>query len=184
MLCGYRKPQNIAVFISGGGSTLQALLEMQHQFNVALVVSNKKSAYGLKKAKRFGKTLFTMNKDTSFGVIDDLLEQHNISGIFLAGFMKMLPTEFVNKWKSHIINIHPSLLPHYKGLNSAEKSWADNFDMGVSIHHVIPEMDEGELLLQKISLKNPQQVGLAEAEILLRRTEQHLLREITYGNCL
>ncbi len=173
MLCGYRKPQNIAVFISGGGSTLQALLEMQHQFNVALVISNKKSAQGLKKAKRFGKPIFIMNKETSFTEINSLLEQHNISGIFLAGFMKILPETFVNQWKERIFNIHPSLLPHYKGLNSAEKSWNDNFNMGVSIHHVTAEMDEGELLL-----------NLAEAEILLRRTEQHLLREMTYRNAI
>ncbi|MGZ3692212.1 MAG: formyltransferase family protein, partial [Pseudobdellovibrio sp.] len=118
MLCGYRKPENIAVFISGGGSTLQALLEMQHQFNVALVISNKKSAEGLKKAKRFGKPVFVMNKDTSFDSIEELLTQYNISGIFLAGFMKILPEEFVNRWKNKILNIHPSLLPHYKGLHS------------------------------------------------------------------
>lgn len=187
MFAGCRKPHNVAVFISGGGSTLQALLEMQHQFDIKLVVTNIKSAVGALKAKRFGKQVLFFSKNSSFEDLSTQLKQHNISMIFLAGFMKILPEKFVNEWQGRVINIHPSLLPEYKGLNASERSWNDNFDMGVTVHYVTKEMDEGEIILQMKCLENPQKLQMAEAEIFLRKTEQHLLRDLTYrqeGVCL
>ena len=184
MFAGPRKPHRVAVFISGGGSTLQALLEMQHQFDVSLVITNKKSAAGVLKAKRFGKPIIHFTKEMSYESLSLLLAQHKISLIMLAGFMKLLPENFIREWQNKIINIHPSLLPLYKGLNSAERSWNDNTNMGVSIHYVTKEMDEGELIAQKISLVNPQIMSIGEAELFLRKTEQHLLRELTFRRCL
>jgi len=180
MFNGPSKVRNVAVFISGGGSTLQALLEMHHQFEIKLVVSNKKSAAGVLKAKRFGKPVFILTKQHSFDELSAELEKHNISHIILAGFMKILPEAFVERWKNKIINIHPSLLPDYKGLNAAERSWNDNSSMGVTLHYVTKEMDEGEIVLQKKVLDKPQNFSLEESEIFLRRTEQHLLRELTF----
>lgn len=183
MLHGSRKPHNYAVFLSGSGSTLQALLEMQHQFNIKLVVSNKKST-GLKRANRFGIPCLLLTKEMNFDSLNDVLNKHKISQIFLAGFMKILPETFVKQWENKIFNIHPSLLPAYKGLHASEKSWEDNFDMGATIHMVTKEMDEGEVILQKTSLKQPKLKSRYDAEILLRKTEQQLLRECAYRNSL
>ncbi|MEQ1722544.1 MAG: formyltransferase family protein [Pseudobdellovibrio sp.] len=178
MLSGLRKPARHAVFISGGGSTLQALLEMQHQINISLVVTNKKDALGALKAKRFGKTILHFNKDMSFEKLNHTLKLHNIDFIILAGFLKILPETFVNEWENKIINIHPSLLPLYPGLHSAEKNWEDNNDMGVTIHKVITEMDAGKIIIQQKCLTNPKSLAQQEALFFLRRTEQFLLREI------
>ncbi len=178
MSSGIRKPARIAVFISGGGSTLQALLEMHHQFDIKLVVTNRKKAAGVLKAKRFGKQIFYQTQQTDFTEIQKVLEAQHIEKIILAGYMKILPEDFVLKWAGKIFNIHPSLLPAYPGLESAERSWADQQDMGVSIHQVIPAMDEGQVFLQLMSSSAKQKISLNESLIFMRRTEQHLLREL------
>ncbi len=180
MFSGPKKVRNVAVLISGGGSTLQALLEMHHQFDIKLVVSNRKSAAGILKARRFGKPVFILSKQHSFDHLTAELKKHNISHIVLAGFMKILPESFVEQWKNRMINIHPSLLPAYKGLQAAERSWNDNSAMGVTLHYVTKEMDDGEKILQKQILENPRSLSFSESEIFLRRTEQHLLRELTF----
>lgn len=178
MLSGPRKPQQVAVFISGGGSTLQALLEMHHQIDISLIVTNKKNVLGALKAKRFGKKVIHFNKEMGFEKLNEILKQNKIDSIMLAGFMKILPESFLKNWTGRIFNIHPSLLPMYPGLNSAERSWEDNYDMGVSIHEVIPEMDAGRVLLQQKSLVKPKSTEINEAQMFLRRTEQFLLREM------
>ncbi len=183
MLSGFRKPRQVAVFISGGGSTLQALLEVQHDVNIVLIITNKKNALGNLKAKRFGKKIIFLDKQITYASLHEILLSHRIDSIILAGFMKLLPAEFVEKWQSRIINIHPSLLPLYPGLDSAEKSWSDNSDMGVTLHKVIAEMDAGEILLQLKSLVLPRQLSLDEANLFLRRTEQFLLRKMTARYC-
>ncbi|MBC7742120.1 MAG: phosphoribosylglycinamide formyltransferase [Bdellovibrionaceae bacterium] len=178
MSVGFRKPVRVAVFISGGGSTLQALLEMHHQFEIALVVSNRKNAPGLLKARRFGKPIFVQAKDFSFDELTKKLKSFGIERIILAGYMKIVPANFVEQWKFKILNIHPSLLPNLPGLNAAERSYAAGGPMGVSIHFVTAEMDAGPLFLQQTSLADARSLSIGEAEIFLRRTEQHLLREM------
>ncbi len=175
-----RKPLRCAVFISGSGSTLQSLLEMQHQFDINLVISNKSAALGLKKAKRFGKTCLLIKNPINYELLHQRLIEFRIERIFLAGFMKLLPVEFVQKWQGRMMNIHPSLLPLYPGLDSAMKSWQDQSDMGASIHQVNDQMDQGQVFLQKCSQKAPfkHELGFGQSEIYLRRTEQHLLREM------
>lgn len=180
MLNGPKKSQRVAVFISGGGSTLQSLLEMHHQIDISLIVTNKKSAIGNLKAKRFGKKVIFFDKQMDYGSLDRILKDHNIKMIILAGFMKLLPAGFVELWKNKIINIHPSLLPQYPGLNSAERSWSDNSEMGVTLHKVIAEMDAGTILLQQKSMSEPKQLVLEEANLFLRRTEQFLLRDLVF----
>ncbi len=178
MWSGLKKFESVAVFVSGGGSTLQALLEMQHQIDVALIVTNKKSANANLKAKRFGKSVIYVNTPIDFNGLHQSLTAHNIKHIILAGFMKLLPPDFVELWKDKITNIHPSLLPQYPGLNSAEKSWNDNATMGVSIHNVVEKMDSGKIMLQQKSLVPSKTLIFSEAELFLRRTEQFLLREL------
>jgi len=181
MLSGLsKKPLRCAVFISGSGSTLQSLLEMQHQFEIALVVSNKAGALGLKKAKRFGKRCLIVKNPIDYQSLHEQLVESKIERIFLAGFMKLIPADFVTKWENRMMNIHPSLLPLYPGLDSALKSWQDQSDMGASIHQVNDQMDQGRIFLQQRSQKAPfeHQMGFDRSEIYLRRTEQHLLREL------
>lgn len=178
MLNGPRKLGPIAVFISGGGSTLQALLEMHHQIDISLIVTNKIRPRGLLKAKRFGKNIFYFDKNKSFQELDQVLKGHKIQCLILAGFMKVLPRDFVESWKEKIINIHPSLLPQYPGLNSAERSWSENSPMGVTLHQVTEHVDDGKIFFQQKSLEQPQSFSFAEAQLFLRRTEQFLLREL------
>ncbi len=179
MSLGNRKPSRVAVFISGGGSTLQALLEMQHQFNICLVVTNRKKALGQLKAKRFGKNIYYQSPQATFEDLQVVLSSFQIDKIVLAGYMKILPPRFVQFWKEKIINIHPSLLPAFPGLNSAERSWEQKVDMGVTLHQVNEHMDDGATVLKCKSSKSEEKFDLDEALIFLRRTEQHLLRELT-----
>lgn len=178
MSSGIRRPSRVAVFISGGGSTLQALLDMHHQIDIQLVVSNRKKASGILKAKRFGKPVFIQTKKTDVSFLQKILESYRIDKIVLAGYMKILPPEFVKVWAGRIMNIHPSLLPAYPGLDSAARSHEDQKNMGVTIHHVNAEMDSGKIFLQKQSASPVENFDQAEAFQFLRRTEQHLLREL------
>jgi phosphoribosylglycinamide formyltransferase-1 len=177
MLNGCKKSQRTAIFISGGGSTLQALLDVQHLLNIGLVVSNNLKAPGLKKAQRFGCQVLVVNRKTDFNILNTELNSYRIERIFLAGFMKILPPDFVEIWKGRILNIHPSMLPLYPGLQSAEKSWQDGASMGVTIHQVSEEVDAGQVFRQQRALEKNRLLSWPESVLFLRRTEQHLLRE-------
>ncbi len=168
-----------AVFISGGGSTLQALLEMQEFINVALVITNRKKALGALKAKRFGVPVLCMDKQMSFDQLHEVLVEKKIKQIFLAGFMKIVPEIFIENWQGRIFNIHPSLLPAYKGLEAFERSFADGAECGVTIHHVVAEMDAGEKIWQQKISPYSLKYSSTDAALLLRKTEQNLLREFS-----
>ena len=152
MLSGIRKPKNTAVFISGGGSTLQALLELRFQLNIGLVVSNKQHNLGLLKAKRFGCETYHFTKDKSYTELSFVLKAKKIEQIFLAGYMRLLPSDFVNFWQNKIFNIHPSLLPDFPGLEAAEKIFGSKGKMGLTIHEVTAELDAGPVFLQHAAL--------------------------------
>lgn len=186
MSSGIRKPKRNAVFISGGGSTLQALLEMHHQFEIGLIVTNKRNLLGELKAKRFGKDVFFFSKKTSYSELTILLKKYKIDQIFLAGFMRLLPEDFVQTWKDRIFNIHPSLLPAFPGLDSIEKNYHAKLDMGVTIHVVNEHMDEGQIFLQQQSLDEAatKKLSLVQSQAFIRRTEQHLLREFALRRAL
>lgn len=175
---GYRRPAPTAVFISGGGSTLQTLLEIQHQMDIRLVVSGRKSAPGARKAARFGVPVLYLPHPADFASLHGQLRERRIERLVLAGFMRLLPAEFTEAWQGRILNIHPSLLPAFPGLDSAARSWQARDDMGVTIHEVTAEMDAGPRLLQARSSTAEERLELPEAELWLRRTEQHLLREM------
>ena len=182
MFFGIRKPKNTAVFISGGGSTLQALLELRFQLNIGLVVSNKQHNLGLLKAKRSGCITYHFGKEKSYTELSKVLKSRQIEQIFLAGYMRILPTDFVNSWQNKIFNIHPSLLPDFAGLEATEKSFEAKGNMGVTIHKVTAEIDTGPRFLQTVSAAATctSQMNFTEAQFFLRRSEQHLLREFAY----
>ena len=164
-----------AIFVSGRGSNLSALMECCFLDSIGLVVSSRCDAYSLKKAKRYGIPTKVLMSKIDWQDLLLSLKVHNISKIFLAGFMKILPAHFINKWQKPIVNIHPSLLPQYPGLNSIERSFKDKKPMGCTLHKVIDRVDEGDILF---SSSIPEVSSLETAEFLIHIEEQKLGRKL------
>tara|TARA_B100000401_G_scaffold423757_1_gene351944 strand:- start:931 stop:1506 length:576 start_codon:yes stop_codon:yes gene_type:complete len=151
------KKISTAVFISGRGSNLKNLLKFSKKKNspikIELVFSNNKNAVGLNYAKLYKiNTLFLSSK--KFDVLEKkllkVLQKKKIKFICLAGFMKVLTTNFITNFKGKIINIHPSLLPKYKGLNTHQRV-LENKEIytGCTVHFVSAKLDSGKIILQK-----------------------------------
>ena len=149
----------IAILISGDGSNLQSMIDSMPvaNFNISLVVSNKANAYGIQRAKKASiKTAIIENKNFATRAefdqaIDDVLAQNSIEFIILAGFMRILTKEFTNKWLGKIINIHPSLLPCFKGADAVLDALNQGVKFsGCTVHHVTPEVDSGAIILQSV----------------------------------
>ncbi len=146
----------LAVFISGSGSNLQALIDAcadeNYPAEIAVVLSNKADAYGLERAKTAGiSTEIISHKEPEFEArIAEALIPYEADMICLAGFMRILSADFIKGWGKPMLNIHPSLLPKYKGLNTHQRALdAGDTEAGCTVHHVIPEMDSGEIIIQK-----------------------------------
>ena len=147
------RPKSI-IFISGNGSNLQNIINnVTNDFlkmDIAAVVSNNPEAKGLIRAKEAG--IETIVIDTSNKYIDKLLtliNTYNIDLILLSGFMKILPKDFTDKFCGKIINLHPSLLPKFKGLNTHKKVLASKEKYhGASVHFVTSELDDGPVIIQ------------------------------------
>src|SRR6056300_700960 len=151
------KKKNIKVFISGKGTNFKNLiqhsLKEQSKFKIKLVVSNNSNAKGLEYAKKFQikkKIINYKNLTNSEIYILNDLNKENINIICLAGFMRILTADFIKKFKGKIINIHPSLLPKYKGLNTHQRA-LDNKEKysGCTVHFVNSKLDAGKIILQK-----------------------------------
>jgi phosphoribosylglycinamide formyltransferase-1 len=149
-----RDPRRVAILISGRGSNMQALVEQAQDYEVALVASNKPAAAGLAWAEARGlRTWSRESKGTDKVDYDYLLnaalDERGIGTIALAGFMRILSTWFVNQWRGRILNIHPSLLPKYPGLDTHARALAAGDAVGgCSVHIVTEELDAGEVLGQ------------------------------------
>ena len=153
---GYNKIRT-AVLISGRGSNLKSLIKFsrssQSPISIDFVISNKSKADGLNYAKKFKikkKILNFKNKNLSEKKLLSILKINNINMICLAGFMKILSKNFIKKFKGKILNIHPSLLPKYKGLNT-HKRVLNNKEKysGCTVHFVNSRLDSGKIILQK-----------------------------------
>ena len=153
----YPGKRNIAVFISGRGSNLKSLINHSKKknslFKIILVISNNPDAKGLKHASKSKIKFYGIKfkKKSNFENSSlKLLKKYNIDVICLAGFMKILSGDFIKKFSKPILNIHPSLLPKYKGLNTHERAIKnkDKF-AGASIHKVKEKIDSGKVILQK-----------------------------------
>ena len=162
---------NTSVFISGNGTNLKNLIKFSKTYNspikINIVISNKKNAYGIRYAKKNKIKIKIIDFSKKLEIIHLLkvLELNNIKLICLAGFLKILSKDFIKSFNGKIINIHPSLLPRYKGLNTHERVLENNEKFtGCSVHFVNEKLDGGEIILQKkikifkkdnvISLKN------------------------------
>ena len=154
--------QKIVVLISGGGTNLQAIVDKLHkqpldnkQTEVVAVISNKSDTYGLQRAKDAGiESIVVASKGIASreeydALLSTELDKLKPDLIILAGFMRILSTEFVNKYLGKMVNIHPSLLPKYTGINTHQRAIdAGDEEHGASVHFVTPELDSGPIVLQ------------------------------------
>ena len=147
---------NTSVFISGRGSNLKNLFKFSKQkqspIKISLVLSSSKIAKGLKFAKSNNIKYLSINynqKNIEKKILS-ILKKNNIHMICLAGFMKILSKNFISKFKGKILNIHPSLLPKYKGLNVHERVLKNKEKYtGVTVHLVNSKLDSGKIIAQK-----------------------------------
>ena len=145
-----------AIFISGTGSNLKSLIKFsklkKSPIIIKLIVSNNSKAKGLRYSKiyKIKKKVFDFKNALSEKKAITELKKNNIDLICLAGFMKILSKNFINNFKGKILNIHPSLLPKYKGLNTHEKA-IKNKDKysGCTVHFVNSKLDSGKIINQK-----------------------------------
>ena len=152
-----KEKANIAVFISGRGTNLKAIIlrskKKKCNYKVAYVISNKKNAVGLKIAKKnkiLTKILSQSFLKTEQKKLAKILINKNVKFICLAGFMKILSPYFINFFKNKVINIHPSLLPKYKGLNTHKRALeAKEKFSGCTIHYVSEKLDSGKIIAKK-----------------------------------
>lgn len=144
--------KRIAVFASGSGSNFQVIAE---QFPVAFVFSDHRDAFVLERAQNLGVTSYTFelkefeNKAAYEEAIVDLLNQHEIDLVCLAGYMKIVSQTLLSAYEGKIINIHPAYLPEFPGAHGIEDAWeADVSESGVTIHWVDSGVDTGQIIKQ------------------------------------
>ena len=165
---------NISIFISGRGSNLLSLIKYskikKSKIKINLVISNNKFSKGLEFAKKnkikYHIIDYSKKRQAEHKILRYLIK-NKIDLICLAGFMKILSSSFIRKFKKPILNIHPSLLPKYKGLNTHRRAIKnkDKFS-GATVHLVTPKLDSGKIILQK-------KVRISKAD-----TEQTLAKKI------
>jgi phosphoribosylglycinamide formyltransferase-1 len=149
-----RDRKRVAVLISGRGSNMRALVERARDYEVALVASNKPQAAGLEWARDRGLPTWAVDsqgvgREDYDRMLSAALEEHRVGTIALAGFMRILSPWFVEEWRGRIVNIHPSLLPKYRGLDTHARALeAGDAVSGCSVHIVTEELDAGDVLGQ------------------------------------
>ena len=152
--------RRVAILISGRGSNMSALIEAAREQDfpaeIVVVISNRSGALGLDKARASGVATLTI-ESKPFGkdragfeaVLQSALTQHKIDLVCLAGFMRLLSAEFVQRWYGKMLNIHPSLLPSFPGLDPQGQALRAGVKIsGATVHFVIPETDAGPILMQ------------------------------------
>jgi phosphoribosylglycinamide formyltransferase-1 len=148
---------NTAVFISGTGSNLKSLIKFSNlkksPISIKMIISNNPKSKGLAFGKiyKIRKKVFNFNKQAKTEKeILELLKKKKINLICLAGFMRILSKNFIQSFKGQILNIHPSLLPKYKGLNTHERAITnkDRYS-GCTVHFVSAKLDSGKIIIQK-----------------------------------
>lgn len=158
-------PLRLVVLLSGNGSNLQAILDsiekQQLPARVVAVISNKKDAYGLQRAQTANIATETLpyqgfeSRESYDLALMKIIDSYQPDLVILAGFMRILSTEFVEHYAGKMMNIHPSLLPKYKGLNTHQRVLdAGEKEHGCTVHFVTPELDDGPIILQaKIAIE-------------------------------
>lgn len=177
--------KKIAILFSGNGSNLEAILEKVHnkivndiKFEVALTLTNKKDAFGIVRARKYGiESIIIEHKNFKTRELFDQavvneIKKHNVDLVVLAGFMRILSPVFTNNVKA--INLHPSLLPLFKGANAIKESYESDMKIGgVSVHYVSSELDGGEIIAQSVFQKEDK--TLEEFEDAIHKLEHQIL---------
>ena len=147
-----RDPKRVAVLISGRGTNMRALIEQANGYEVVLVASNKPHAAGLDWARDRGLPTWAwdskgVDKEEFDRLLSQALSDHRVGTVVLAGFMRILSPWFIGEWRGRILNIHPSLLPKYRGLDTHARAIAEGDSIsGCSVHIVTEDLDAGEVL--------------------------------------
>ena len=175
---------SVAILISGSGSNMVQLIKSMddnHPAFPSIVISNKPNAAGIKKAQDLGipTQIINENFEKSNGLrfeaeLTEILNRHEVKIICLAGFMRILSKDFIDVFNGRILNIHPSLLPKYKGLNTHARAIAakDKFS-GCSVHLVTAELDGGPILAQsKVTIERTDTAETLSSKVLKK---EHLL---------
>ena len=170
--------KNIVVLISGRGSNLESIIAATYKKNfpaeISLVISDNKNALGLKVAKKYSINNLIVeqkkfqNKELFEKNLINKIAQYNPNLICLAGFMKVLSNTFIDTFSGKIINIHPSLLPKYKGLNTHKRAIeAGEKYSGCTVHYVTEELDSGRIIAQeKVLIKTGETVESLSKRVL------------------
>ena len=147
--------KNIVILISGRGSNMQALLEADLPCRIAAVISNRADAQGLEIARMRGiPTAVVPHRDYAdrasfYAALAAAIDRHAPDVIALAGFMRILTDHFVERYRGKLINIHPSLLPAYPGIDTHERALRDGIKIhGCTVHFVTPTLDHGPIIIQ------------------------------------
>lgn len=147
--------KSIVILISGRGSNLQALLEAKLPCRIAAVISNRADAGGLKIAQAHGIPTAVINhreyadRDSFDAALAELIDTFHPDFVALAGFMRILTSGFVAQYYGRLVNIHPSLLPAYGGLNTHARALHDGVMIhGCTVHFVTPDLDHGPIIIQ------------------------------------
>jgi phosphoribosylglycinamide formyltransferase-1 len=153
--------KRVAILISGRGSNMAALIEAakapDYPADIVLVVSNRPDAAGLARAKNAGiattvvdHTAYGKDRETFERALQAELEAHRIDLVCLAGFMRLLSPWLVERWRGRMLNIHPALLPAFKGLDTHRRALAAGAKThGATVHLVVPDVDSGPIVLQE-----------------------------------
>lgn len=167
--------KKIVILISGRGSNMQALLEADLSGQVVAVISNRADATGLDIARQRGiATLVVAHRDYADRAAFDAelaraIDSFQPDFVILAGFMRILTPEFVNHYHGRLINIHPSLLPAYGGVNTHERALQDGVKIhGCTVHFVTPDLDHGPIIIQ------------AAIQVLVGDTPQSLAQRVLH----
>jgi phosphoribosylglycinamide formyltransferase-1 len=173
---------NGVVLISGGGSNLQSIIDSAEKINLSIqcVVSNRPNVYGLERATKanipncvLDHKLFESRENFDQALMS-VIDEHQPDVVILAGFMRILTDEFINKYQGRMLNIHPSLLPKYPGLNTHQQVIdAGDTLHGASVHFVTKTLDGGPVIAQKEVKINPEESAETLAERVLR--QEHVL---------
>jgi phosphoribosylglycinamide formyltransferase-1 len=175
------KMKKVAVLISGSGSNLQAFIDTlpAYQIKISVVISNKADVQGVQRAQKANIPTYVIPQN-QYATREDfdkamvkVIDKYQVDFVLLAGFMRILTDEFVNHYYGKLINIHPSLLPKYKGLHTHQRAIeAGDAYAGASIHFVVSELDAGPILAQ---VKVPIDVN-DDADSLAKKVNQQEIR--------
>jgi len=166
----------IAVLVSGNGSNLQALIDANLSGQIVGVISNKPEAFAIERATKAGIATTVIehkhypNREAFDGVMHQQLQDWNVDLVILAGFMRILSAKFVQAWEGKMVNIHPSLLPNYKGMHTHQRVLNTGDVLhGCTVHFVTAELDAGQALTQgilKVTLHDTVQSLAARVHVL------------------